>query len=387
MWRVRSPHDDECVCVRPRRRARRSRRRRQRPAALGGVAAGRREGAARRQPGARCCASTASGSRRCADGHGTTCAVWRGRRTGRWRCSSATAAPCCSYRRRRASTELPPATTENLRRVAWSPDGSCALDRRQRRLRAAVRRRDGALLPRAGRPSAHACGAIAWRPDGAYALIGAYASRFAGYPRPHMLYRCDGRYTQGILATDDEDDALSIDWRPGAALARDGARRVVRRRRGQVSNKVLEYSGWGHAPSRAGRAGDAAGGGVAPGRQRTCCSAARAGRCCARRATRLRRSRRGRGTISSVRSGSRPHRAKNEGAGRADAQRAGREGVHDLGVGRWWLVVGTIPSRWSSICALRDRGRKVLHRRNCCVSWAILVACLLREDRSQTRAG
>ena len=55
---------------------------------------------------------------------------------------------------------------------------------------------------------------IAWRPDGAYALIGAYASRFAGYPRPHALYRCDGRYTQALLTSDDEDDAVAISWKP-----------------------------------------------------------------------------------------------------------------------------------------------------------------------------
>ena len=67
---------------------------------------------------------------------------------------------------------------------------------------------------------AHTMRSVAWRPDGAYALIGGYASRHAGYPRPYVLYRCDGRYVQGILATDDEDDAIAIDWRPGSDPAR-----------------------------------------------------------------------------------------------------------------------------------------------------------------------
>jgi photosystem II stability/assembly factor-like uncharacterized protein len=141
------------------------------------------------------------------------------------------------------TTELAPATTENLRRAAWSPDGSCALIVGNAGCVLRYEHASGKLLPVPG-DRAHTLRCVAWRPDGAYALIGAYASRFAGYPRPHMLYRCDGRYSQGILATDDEDDALSIDWRPGAGthatvlIASYGEG-------GRVSNKVLEYAGWG----------------------------------------------------------------------------------------------------------------------------------------------
>ncbi len=111
-------------------------------------------------------------------------------------------------------TELPSATDENLRRVAWSPDGSCALIAGNGGcvLRFDARTNELQQLPG---DRAHTMRSIAWRPDGAYALIGAYASRHAGYPRPYALYRCDGRFVQGILATDDEDDACAIDWRPG----------------------------------------------------------------------------------------------------------------------------------------------------------------------------
>jgi hypothetical protein len=139
--------------------------------------------------------------------------------------------------------ELPPATAENLRRVAWAPDGSCALIVGNAGCVLRFDARSGELLQLPG-DRAHTMRSIAWRPDGAYALIGGYASRHAGYPRPHMLYRCDGRYSQGILATDDEDDALSVDWRPGAGthatvlIASYGEG-------GRVSNKVLEYAGWG----------------------------------------------------------------------------------------------------------------------------------------------
>ncbi|HYM15283.1 MAG TPA: WD40 repeat domain-containing protein [Dehalococcoidia bacterium] len=139
--------------------------------------------------------------------------------------------------------ELAPVTTENLRRVAWSPDGSCALIVGNGGCVLRYDRAARTLLPVPG-DRAHTLRCIAWRPDGAYALIGAYASRYAGYPRPHMLYRCDGRYAQGILATDDEDDALAIDWQPGAAahatvlVASYGAG-------GGVANKTLEYMGWG----------------------------------------------------------------------------------------------------------------------------------------------
>ncbi len=33
-----------------------------------------------------------------------------------------------------------------------------------------------------------------------FLLVGAYASRWAGYPRPHPLYKCDGLYLQALLA-------------------------------------------------------------------------------------------------------------------------------------------------------------------------------------------
>ena len=63
----------------------------------------------------------------------TTCAASPGRRTARARRSSVTAARCLLYDPPQPDTaagsfaELPRVTGENLRRVAWSPDGSCAL--------------------------------------------------------------------------------------------------------------------------------------------------------------------------------------------------------------------------------------------------------------------
>lgn len=140
--------------------------------------------------------------------------------------------------------ELPPATTENLRRVAWSPDGSCALIVGNGGCVLRYDRATRALLPVPG-DRAHTMRSVAWRPDGAYALIGGYASRYAGYPRPHVLYRCDGRYTQGILATDDEDDALAIDWQPGAASPRALVLVASYGENGSVTNKAVEYLGWG----------------------------------------------------------------------------------------------------------------------------------------------
>ena len=111
--------------------------------------------------------------------------------------------------------ELPPATDENLRRVAWSPDGAAALIVGNGGCVLRYDARTDALQQVPG-DRAHTMRSIAWRPDGAYALIGGYASPRAGYPTPHVLYRCDGRFTQGILATDDEDDAIAIDWQPGS---------------------------------------------------------------------------------------------------------------------------------------------------------------------------
>ncbi len=140
--------------------------------------------------------------------------------------------------------ELAPATTENLRRVAWSPDATCALIIGNSGVVLRYERGTRALLPLAG-DRAHTMRAIAWRPDGAYALIGAYASAFAGYPRPHMLYRCDGRYTQALLATDDEDDAVAIAWQPAVAPHRALILAVAYGAGGAVTNKLIEYDGSG----------------------------------------------------------------------------------------------------------------------------------------------
>jgi hypothetical protein len=141
-------------------------------------------------------------------------------------------------------SELPPATAENLRRVAWAPDGSCALIAGNAGCVLRFDAGTGTLIQLPG-DRAHTMRSIAWRPDSAYALIGAYASRHAGYPRPYALYRCDGRFVQGILATDDEDDACAIDWKPGgdaralilvARYSDDGAR---------LPGKIVSYDGAG----------------------------------------------------------------------------------------------------------------------------------------------
>lgn len=158
--------------------------------------------------------------------------------------------------------ELRSPTTENLRRAAWSPDGASALIIGNAGVVLRFDARSGALEPLPG-DRAHTMRSIAWRPDGAYALIGAYASRYAGYPRPHVLYRCDGRYTQALLATDDEDDAVAVSWQPGAmrhralvlavsyAQPRPGAQaplsRSPRSDSPSVSNKLFEYDGAGFA--------------------------------------------------------------------------------------------------------------------------------------------
>lgn len=132
-------------------------------------------------------------------------------------------------------------TVENLRRVAWSPDGACALIAGNA---GAVLRFDVASRALAPLPGdrAHTLRSVAWRPDGAYALIGAYASRFGGYPRPHALYRCDGRYAQGILATDDEDDAVAVSWRPGASPP-SALVLMVAQRDGRAINKIVIFDG------------------------------------------------------------------------------------------------------------------------------------------------
>jgi hypothetical protein len=132
-------------------------------------------------------------------------------------------------------------TVENLRRAAWSPDGASALIIGNAGVVLRFDAARGALEP-VPSDRAHTLRSIAWRPDGAYALIGAYASPFAGYPRPHMLYRCDGRYTQALLATDDDDDAVAVSFRPGASPHRALVLSAASGPRG-ASNKLFEYDG------------------------------------------------------------------------------------------------------------------------------------------------
>jgi hypothetical protein len=136
-------------------------------------------------------------------------------------------------------------TAENLRRVAWSPDGASALIVGNSGVVLRFDAASGTIVALPG-DRAHTMRSIAWRPDGAYALVGGYASRHAGYPRPYALYRCDGRFVQGILATDDEDDAIAIDWRPGAVPPR--ATVLIARYEGEggvIPGKVLQYDGSG----------------------------------------------------------------------------------------------------------------------------------------------
>lgn len=143
--------------------------------------------------------------------------------------------------------ELASPTVENLRRVAWAPDGASALIVGNAGVVVRYDAASGALDPLPG-DRAHTLRSIAWRPDGAYALIGAYASAFAGYPRPHALYRCDGRYVQALLTTDDHDDCVAIDWRPGA----DEALAVLVAYDGDVPrNKIVRYDGRGFTTSLA----------------------------------------------------------------------------------------------------------------------------------------
>jgi WD40 repeat protein len=113
--------------------------------------------------------------------------------------------------RREVIDELPAVTAENLRRVAWHPSGEYALVVGNAGTVLRYDAGSAALQPLPG-DRAHTLRSVAFRPNGEYALVGAYASRYAGYPRPQPLYRCDGRYLQAALATDDEDDFVSIDW-------------------------------------------------------------------------------------------------------------------------------------------------------------------------------
>jgi hypothetical protein len=138
-----------------------------------------------------------------------------------------------------AVEELEASTAENLRRVAWHPSGAYALIVGNAGTVLRYDSREDALAPLPA-DRAHTLRSIAFRPDGAYALVGAYASRWAGYPRPHALYRCDGRYVQALLASDDEDDFVGIDWRrDGEALVCGYAWRPD----GSMVNKALLYDG------------------------------------------------------------------------------------------------------------------------------------------------
>lgn len=136
--------------------------------------------------------------------------------------------------------ELEAETSENLRRVAWRPDGSFALIVGNAGTVLRYDAAGGGLGPVPG-DRAHTLRAVAFRPDGSYALVGAYASRWAGYPRPHALYRCDGRYLQALLASDDEDDFVAVDW------TADGRALVAGYRAGGTEgkelNKLLLYDG------------------------------------------------------------------------------------------------------------------------------------------------
>jgi WD40 repeat protein len=138
-----------------------------------------------------------------------------------------------------AFDELLGATTENLRRVAWHPTGAYALVVGNSGVVLRYDAASGALAPLPG-DRAHTLRCVAFRPDGAYALVGAYASRHAGYPRPLPLYRCDGRYLQSVLASDDEDDFVSIDWSADSVALVAG---YAWRRDGSLINKALLFDG------------------------------------------------------------------------------------------------------------------------------------------------
>jgi len=144
---------------------------------------------------------------------------------------------------------LPSPSTENLRRAAWHPNGEYALVAGNAGTVLRYDPSSSALTPVPG-DRAHTLRAIAFRLDGAYALVGAYASTWAGYPRPHALYKCDGRYLQALLTSDSEDDFVAVDWHP------DGKRALIagyaydpstpRNRRGASAvNKLVVYDGAG----------------------------------------------------------------------------------------------------------------------------------------------
>jgi WD40 repeat protein len=137
-------------------------------------------------------------------------------------------------------------TLENLRRVAWHPRGDYALIVGNAGTVLRYEPGHGGAAPSLWHlpgDRAHTLRSLAFRPDGAYALVGAYASRWVGYPRPHALYRCDGRFLQALLSSDDEDDLVAVDWRP------DGAQALVVgyawSGSGRPLNKLLTYDGSG----------------------------------------------------------------------------------------------------------------------------------------------
>jgi hypothetical protein len=133
-------------------------------------------------------------------------------------------------------------TSENLRRAAWHPaDGSALIVGNGGTV---LRYSDGALTPVPG-DRAHTLRTIAWRPDGAYALVGAYASRWAGYPRPHPLYKCDGLYLQALLTSDEEDDFVAVDWHPSGERALIAGYAYDTPEAGRTANKLLFYDGSG----------------------------------------------------------------------------------------------------------------------------------------------
>jgi WD40 repeat protein len=152
-----------------------------------------------------------------------------------------------------AFEEVGPATSENLRRVAWHPAGDYALIVGNAGTVLRYDAATGDLGPLPG-DRAHTLRAVAFRPDGAFALVGAYASRWAGYPRPHGLYRCDGRFLQALLGSEDEDDFVAVDWSAdGVALA---AGYHAGAGAGAGVNKLLLYDGstWRGREGPAGRA-------------------------------------------------------------------------------------------------------------------------------------
>lgn len=158
--------------------------------------------------------------------------------------------------------EVDSPTSENLRRVAWHPSGAFALIVGNGGTVLRYDTHDELLVPLAG-DRAHTLRSVAFRSDGEYALVGAYASRFAGYPKPHPLYRCDGRYLQSFLKTDDEDDFVSVDWSGsdralvcGYAWLEDGT----------VVNKALIYDGSAWQTVRWPSRGIVLGGAWRPGR-------------------------------------------------------------------------------------------------------------------------